>query len=153
MSGRPILPEYVQAARELCDELKDAGMVWHELLVDARGWGKHPQLIWDALVAERVENERLMHWVDDLQSGMYVNCVYCGHRYGPKANAPVSMAQVLKEHIAECPKHPMSELMRVLDAARHALISYANGNAAPALAEEMLEACDKALQHAKGGRG
>ena len=25
----------------------------------------------------------LRQWIDDLQSGMYINCVYCGHRYGP----------------------------------------------------------------------
>jgi hypothetical protein len=41
---------------------------------------------------------------------MYVNCVYCGHRYGPKENTPVSMADVLKDHIEKCPKHPMSVL-------------------------------------------
>ena len=38
---------------------------------------------------ERVpEIERLKVWVDDLQSGMYVNCVYCGHRYGPGETTP-----------------------------------------------------------------
>lgn len=40
--------------------------------------------------------ERLKHWVDDLQSGMFVNCVYCGHRYGPGETTPVSMADALK---------------------------------------------------------
>jgi hypothetical protein len=69
-----------------------------------------------------------------------VNCVYCGHRYGPAvcpkcdgsgieeyradhttdkvcivcngtgAGVPVAMADVLKEHIAQCPKHPLSEM-------------------------------------------
>lgn len=56
------------------------------------------------------ENDRLQQWVKDLQSGMYINCVYCGHRYGPESEVPASMADVLKEHIAKCPKHPMSKL-------------------------------------------
>lgn len=73
----------------------------------------------------RQEAESLKSWVSDLQSGMYVNCVYCGHRYGPKETTPVTMADALKAHIEECPKHPLSilkatnELMRTdLAAAR-----------------------------------
>lgn len=58
----------------------------------------------------RAENERLRQWVDDLQSGMYVNCVYCGHRHGPGETTPVSMADALKEHVEQCPDHPMSDL-------------------------------------------
>ena len=52
----------------------------------------------------------LRKWVADLQSRMYINCVYCGHRYGPKESTPVSMADVLKEHVERCPAHPMSKL-------------------------------------------
>jgi len=64
---------------------------------------------------ERVElykrlNLRMRAWIDDLQSGMYVNCVYCGHRYGPNETTPVTMADALKEHIEVCPDHPMSAL-------------------------------------------
>ena len=33
------------------------------------------------LAVLRAENGRLQAHVDDLQSGMYINCVYCGHRY------------------------------------------------------------------------
>ncbi len=56
------------------------------------------------------EIAQLKQWIDDLQSGMYINCVYCGHRYGPKDQVPASMADVLKAHIEQCPKHPMSKL-------------------------------------------
>jgi len=63
------------------------------------------------------ENERLVKWVDDLQSGMYINCVYCGHRYGPKDKVPCTMADALKQHIETCPKHPMSALKKSLAAA------------------------------------
>ena len=35
------------------------------------------------ITEQRQENKRLEQWVNDLQSGMYINCVYCGHRYGP----------------------------------------------------------------------
>jgi hypothetical protein len=66
------------------------------------------------LIAERdalfEDNARLSKWVSDLQSGMYVNCVYCGHRYGPGETTPVSMADALKAHVEKCPKHPMSAL-------------------------------------------
>ena len=53
---------------------------------------------------------RLTTWVNDLQSGMYVNCVYCGHQYGPGETTPVTMADALKAHVEQCPKHPMSAL-------------------------------------------
>jgi hypothetical protein len=95
------------------------------------------------------EIERLMVWVADLQSGMYVNCVYCGHRYGPCETTPVSMADALKRHIAECPAHPMSELIKALTAASHALKSYAYGNASPDLAKSVSQAADAALAKAR----
>jgi hypothetical protein len=53
------------------------------------------------------EIERLERWIDDLQSGMYINCVYCGHRYPPGTNAV--KRKVLYEHIKICPKHPLSQ--------------------------------------------
>jgi hypothetical protein len=56
------------------------------------------------------EVERLEKWVDDLQRGMYINCVYCGFRYGPNDVTPATMADALKEHIEMCPKHPLSAL-------------------------------------------
>jgi len=61
------------------------------------------------------EIKRLQDQVNDLQSGMYINCVYCGHRYGPRESTPVSMADVLKEHVEQCPKHPMSALKDKLE--------------------------------------
>lgn len=54
----------------------------------------------------RKEIERLERWIDDLQSGMWINCVYCGHRYGPGTKTP--MRKALEAHIAACPKHPLS---------------------------------------------
>lgn len=57
---------------------------------------------------ENEEIQRLTQWVNDLQSKMYVNCVYCGHRYGPNETTPVTMANVLREHVEQCKFHPMS---------------------------------------------
>lgn len=71
--------------------------------------GKH-----DPLQEARAENKRLQEWIADLQSGMYVNCVYCGHRYGPGETTPVSMADALKTHVEQCPDHPMSKLRAAL---------------------------------------
>jgi len=73
--------------------------------------------------AEAAEAERadLQQWVHDLQEGMFINCVYCGHRYGPDDEVPATMADALKEHIEQCPKHPMSALKAKLDAAEAAV--------------------------------
>ena len=67
------------------------------------------------------EAARLKRWVADLQSGMFVNCVYCGHRYGPGETTPVSMADALKAHVEQCPEHPMSKLRERLDTSTFAL--------------------------------
>jgi len=85
---------------------------------------------WDANAASMAEQRNyeirrlkdelqvMTDWVKDLQSGQYVNCVYCGHRYGPNdGKTPVAMADVLKEHIEVCPKHPMSALKKKLEEA------------------------------------
>lgn len=64
---------------------------------------------------------RLREWITDLQAGTYVTCVYCGHRYGPDDEIPTSMAEVLKQHVEQCPEHPMSALKRDLEGAKRAL--------------------------------
>ena len=59
------------------------------------------------VLALAAEVHQLRHWIDDLHSGMYISCVYCGHRYGPEDEVAPSMADALKEHCERCPKHPM----------------------------------------------
>jgi hypothetical protein len=62
------------------------------------------------VAAMQREIDDLKHWVADLQAGMYLNCVFCGHRYGPsKENPP---PQALKQHILFCPKHPLARLLK-----------------------------------------
>lgn len=56
----------------------------------------------------KAEVGQFQSWVNGLQSGMYINCGYCGHRYGPNEDTPVAMADVLKAHIEKCPKHPLA---------------------------------------------
>lgn len=70
------------------------------------------------LVQARAEIERLRQWVNDLQSGMYINCVYCGHCYGPNPGTPIAMADILRAHIEKCPEHPMSTLRADLERAQ-----------------------------------
>lgn len=106
-----------EAAQELVSELRSAELKWDETTEDVLGLKRNPKAIWEALISERIETDRLMQWVDDLQSGMYLNCVYCGLRYRPGMGAQVTMAEVLKRHLAECPKHPMSELLACLEGA------------------------------------
>jgi hypothetical protein len=89
-----------------------------------QGWPTHgnaPLAIAAGVALRESEVGRLRAWVDDLQSGMYVNCVYCGHRYGPNETTPVSMADALKAHIEECPDHPMSALREEVQRLRAAL--------------------------------
>ena len=74
------------------------------------------------------EIERLRGWIGDLQSGLYINCVYCGFRYGPGESTPATLpeagetlaATALREHAERCPDHPMSrlkkEIKRLLEA-------------------------------------
>jgi hypothetical protein len=88
----------------------------------------------DLIRALRDERASLRRWVADLQSGMYINCVYCGHRYGPDSGTPVAMADVLKAHIERCPEHPLARLRKE---ARRA-IGKINGDE-PGFAQEILE--------------
>ena len=67
------------------------------------------------------ERDELRAWVDDCQSGMFINCVYCGHRYGPAESTKPTMQQVLYDHIAVCVKHPLSAALADLAAARAAI--------------------------------
>ena len=69
------------------------------------------ELFEDEIYQKDLEIARLKKWVSDLQSGMYVNCVYCGHQYGPADTTPVSMADALKAHVAVCTEHPMAGIL------------------------------------------
>ncbi len=84
--------------------------------------GEHNQIVKDELRAKikelEAEVDKLLKWVHDLQSGMFINCVYCGHRYGPNDEIPATMADILKEHVEQCPKHPMSALKAERDELR-----------------------------------
>jgi DNA-directed RNA polymerase subunit RPC12/RpoP len=71
----------------------------------------------EAVIRLHARVSELEGWVNDLQSGMYINCVYCGHRYGPKESTPATAAEILKMHVERCPKHPMSALKTRLAAA------------------------------------
>ena len=70
-------------------------------------------------LVDKQENEvrQLKAWVSDLQAGCYINCVYCGHRYGPDSEVSSSMANVLKEHVEKCPQHPLSKSKELVDEA------------------------------------
>lgn len=65
------------------------------------------QVAFEQAVAQ--ETERLQRWVDDLQSGLWINCVYCGHRYGPGDTTAPTMREALYRHVAACEKHPLAQ--------------------------------------------
>jgi hypothetical protein len=85
----------------------------------------------------RIDNARLEQWIDDAQAGMYINCVYCGHRYGPEDEVPVTMADALYEHITQCPEHPLSRCK-----AENARLREVLGQVPPFLKELMQFASD-----------
>lgn len=91
----------------------------------------------DRILAMEAERVDLVQWIDDLQSGMYVNCVYCGHRYGPEDEVPATMAEALYEHIARCPEHPLSRCK-----AENARLREVLGQVPPFLKEMMQFASD-----------
>ena len=99
---------------------RDRDLEWFQIIESFMGF--HPVSMTDALtqgIAKvkvwQEERDCLKKWVNDLQAGCYINCVYCGHRYGPDTETPVSMADVLKEHIEQCPDHPISHLKKQYD--------------------------------------
>ena len=105
-------------------------------------------------------NEQLEQWIDDLQSGMYINCVYCGHRYGPNSGPStkkfnITMRKALEEHISSCPKHPLSAAKAEITVLKESVESWKREyrliNAAQIAAEERvkeLEAENKRLREA-----
>lgn len=66
----------------------------------------------DRIAVLEMENEKLERWVDDLQAGGWVNCVYCGKRYGARdeqLKVHETMREALEEHVESCPKHPLAK--------------------------------------------
>lgn len=51
------------------------------------GWGPTAQAKIATLEAKKAALEEKLaeanQWISDMQAGCYINCVYCGHRYGP----------------------------------------------------------------------
>lgn len=114
-------PEAVVCPHPDCEQttanvlLEPDGTMLTQKIVEGR-WAWHAPMPTRAVTVDpSVEIERLENWVDDLQSGMFINCVYCGHRYGPSNEVPASMADVLKAHVEQCPEHPMSALKAELE--------------------------------------
>lgn len=98
----PPRPEAIQCT--WCGHLEPAGEDLRDRLkAHTRVCKDHPMRECEAEVAH------LTAWVNDLQSGMTVNCVYCGYCYGPKETTPVSMADALKAHIETCEHHPLND--------------------------------------------
>ena len=67
---------------------------------------------------------RLEKWIDDLQSDMFINCVYCGHQYGPNDEVGPSMRDALKAHVEQCRSHPMYELKNRIEVLELDLLEY-----------------------------
>jgi len=67
----------------------------------------------------RAEIIRLDKWIDDLQSKMYVNCAYCGFRFGPRDTTKAAMTDVIKQHVRQCQRHPYAKALAALQQYGH----------------------------------
>jgi len=115
MKERAEKAEAAECGNGPCGDALDA--LWDDIILAHKpnyGEWEYPGMaarhITAAFYDLRADNARLRGWVNDLQSGMYINCVYCGHRFGPEDEVPATMAEALKEHVEKCPEHPMSAL-------------------------------------------
>lgn len=96
------------------------------------------------------ELARYKQWVADLHSGMYINCVYCGHRYGPHAEVLATMAETLKHHVEECPEHPLSKTRKLFFEFLDEVEDKATNNRAKATLDHLSELACKMRTELKG---
>jgi len=48
-------------------------------------------------------------------AGSKILCPYCDFEYRPKDYSAAAIAEALKEHVAECEKHPTHQLIKALE--------------------------------------
>lgn len=95
--------------------------------------------------------ERLETWIKDLLGDKTVNCVYCGHAYGPDPGTPVAMAEVLERHIEACPDHPLAKLRaRLPELAKNAFIEGATSTPNPMAGTSATVIAQHAIAQAPG---
>ena len=129
-----VVKELIQLRKEIkvLKEEKEEYKLTYELISDrveavSKKWREdHPyahytpdlgsELEWafNKINFQEKEIKRLMKWIADLLSNRYVNCVYCGHRYGKTEDTLSSMSEVLYEHIKECEYHPLAEAREII---------------------------------------
>ncbi|MCI0421505.1 MAG: hypothetical protein L0312_20150 [Acidobacteria bacterium] len=71
------------------------------------------------------EVEGLKRQVEHLHDGRTTTCVFCGHAYPP--GTPPHGSEALKEHISQCPQHPMRALEKRFEHAMRGLESVTPG--------------------------
>lgn len=109
----------IEDTRPYLDRLNTPPISWDEIEEQARHLFNHAEHVaaqekpWQHDDFSRMESyltriRQLRQWVNDLQAGNVITCVYCGHRYGPDPGTPVAMADVLKQHVEQCPDHPLA---------------------------------------------
>jgi len=111
--ARLVLAMYENEPCRICSKpiLDASDAVWTGYSADGKSRASHGECFQN--VIETVERQR--RWIEDLQAGQYVNCVYCGHQYGPEDSTPVSRAELLNQHVVACPEHPMSKIKTALE--------------------------------------
>lgn len=105
---------------EYSDAQNRINQLWHsnqELIVRCsklqENLTKADQEWYAKLQAADAELAEASHELEVLKDGRILTCAYCGHAYGP--DTPASQSDLLYEHIASCPQHPMTSIKAELD--------------------------------------
>jgi len=60
---------------------------------------------------------KLQQEILDLKYKMHFSCAYCDYQYGPCRTTKKDMFDEVREHIEQCDKHPLSEVIKERDEA------------------------------------
>ena len=85
---------------------------WIKAYVAEAGWSS-PSVFGDGIVAHMRKAWKAATKQALANQVRILTCVYCGHQY--EQGTPPDSAQVLTEHIAKCPEHPMAKLRAELE--------------------------------------
>ena len=69
--------------------------------------------------AAKPKHSPLPGWSDQKPAGRILTCVYCGHEY--PQDTPAHGSKVLTDHISQCEKHPMREVIDQRDKLKSAM--------------------------------
>lgn len=122
--GRPVghAPQEVGGVRVTLSALCSAAGIQEDAEAELElGRINQPEMITKIRTkhAAKPKHSPLPGWSDQKPAGRILTCVYCGHEYSQ--DTPAHGSKVLTDHIAQCEKHPMREVIDQRDKLKSAL--------------------------------